>query len=71
MFPLGLKVRKLTILPVQNLPDIMTRENKEGKTPLFDMLMDPTLAPEALNTESMVIVSVYELLENPEKGVFC
>jgi hypothetical protein len=34
------------------------------------VLMRPTEAPET-STPSMVIVSKYELIENPSKGVFC
>ena len=61
----------LTDLPVRKLPDIMTITNLEkGKTPLFNRLL-PTAVSGTSNTTDMVILSDYELDENPETGVFC
>lgn len=56
-------------LPVQELLDIMTIAFRKEKTPPFDVLLDQTAAPEA-SLIGMVIVAKYELVENPEKGVF-
>jgi len=57
-------------LPVQELLDIMTIAFRKGKTPLFDVLLRPPKAPETSTTEGMVFVTKYELIENPEEGVF-
>ncbi len=56
-------------LPVQKLLDIMTIAFRKDKTPPFDVLLDQTAALGA-SPIGMVIVAKYELIENPEKGVF-
>ncbi|MDW7676741.1 MAG: hypothetical protein SCK57_03690 [Bacillota bacterium] len=43
---------------------------EKGKTPLFSRLL-PTAVSGTSNTTDMVILSEYELDENPETGVFC
>ena len=58
-------------LPVRKLPDIMTINILEkGKTPLFYRLL-MTATSGTSNTTHMIILSEYELDENPEIGVFC
>ena len=44
---------------------------EKGKTLPFKGATVQPEAPEASTQQSMVIVSNYQLIENPEKGVFC
>jgi len=70
MFTLMLKARKLTVLPDRQLPDIMTIEFEERKR--RPRLMNYcTRSRTQGRPNSMVILTDYELVENPETGVFC
>jgi hypothetical protein len=64
-------VQKLTGLPDRELLDIMTILYRKERRLCINVLMRPTEAPETSTPTSMVIVSKYELIENPSKGVFC
>lgn len=73
LFTLSHKARMLTVLPVQELPDIMALDKrikyKERKDAPVCALSH--IAPGASSLISMIILSKYELIENPLKGVFC
>lgn len=71
MFKIAKNDQLLMLLPVRKLPDIMTITTlKKGKTPLFDRLLTTAVSGTS-HTTLMVILSEYELIENPETSVFC
>lgn len=60
------------VLPDRKLPDIMTIEFEERKRrPRFLMCTTVGAVAHQGRPNSMVILTDYELVENPETGVFC
>jgi hypothetical protein len=60
----------MTKLPDRELPCIMTISTvKERRSCL--MCYCATVSPGTSQQQDMVILSKYQLVENPEKGVFC
>lgn len=62
-------IRKLTGLPDLKLPYIMTYHRERKDAPVRIVLV--SIAQKRRHPTDMVIVSSYQLIENPEKGVFC